>query len=127
MDQILETREQHEFLTFLIMKEDEDWKCGVVQNSNNRFITYYDMARINDEALLEKFMSFADKWWWESGQHIPIDCYIGPEFDIFRNILCTIPKKILAVDPIGPCYSLTDNYLKRVKKRRIDLVNRRKA
>lgn len=123
---IKETREKYEFLTFLITKDTEEWRCGVVQNSNTRFITFYDIAKIRDEKLQKQFIELADKWWWESGQSLPIDCFIGPGFDVFQEALITIPKKTLSCDPIGPIYSITDQYLKRVKKRRVDLVNRRK-
>lgn len=124
---IEETREKHEFLTFLVLKDELGWKCGVVQNSNNRFITFYDIAKIRDEKTLARFMQLADKWWWESGMSLPIDAFIGHEFDEFRDILTTLPKKTLGEDAIGPVYSITEHYLKRVKKRRIELVNRRKG
>lgn len=123
---IEETRARHEFLTFLILQDTSDWRCGVVQNSNNRFISFYDLARIRDEKAQTRFMQFADKWWWESGMALPIDAFIGRPFDEFRDALCTLPRKTLMGDPIGPIYSITEHYLKRVKKKRIDLVNRRK-
>ena len=126
MKQIEETRNTHEFLTFLIFKDTDDWKCGVIQNSSKRFITYYDLSKITNERQRKQFLAFADRWWWESGMALPIDCYIGKDFDIFQDSLSTIPRKTLEVEPIGPVYSLTEHYLKRVKKRRIDLVNRRK-
>ena len=127
MDQINETRDKHEFLTFLLMNDGEDCKCGVVQNSNNRFITFYDLDRIQKPSDRKKFLELADRWWWESGQVIPVDCYIGTEFDMFQEALCILPRKLLSDDPIGPTYSITENYLKRVKKRRVDLVNRRRV
>ena len=127
MVQIEETRTKHEFLTFLILKEDHPgWRCGVVQNVNNRFITFYDLARIRDPKAQARFLAYADKWWWESGMSLPIDSYIGELFDEFQHSLSSIPRKILKEEPIGPVYSLADQYLKRIKKRRIDLVNRKR-
>jgi len=122
---IAETRSKHEFLTFLILKDPGGWKCGVVQNVNNRFITIYDLAKINSKKQQSEFLAYADRWWWESGMSLPIDCYIGRNFDVFQYALSTLPKKTLAEDPIGPTYSITEHYLKRVKKRRIDLIDRR--
>ena len=127
MEKIEETRAQHEFLTFMIMKDSDDWKCGVVQNSNNRFITFYDLAKIRDDRDRQKFMEYGERWWWESGQLIPIDYFIGREFDVFQEALSTIPRKVLSGDPIGPVYSMTENFSKRVKRRRIDLVNRNRT
>lgn len=122
---IAETREQHEFLTFMLMKNNGEWRCGVVQNGNTRFIAFYDLAKI-DDALKEEFMMHADRWWWESGMSLPIDCFIGRAFDKFQESLSIVPKKALEGDPIGPVYSITDNYLKRIKKRRVDLINRKR-
>lgn len=127
LQKITAIRDQHEFLTFLVIKDSDDWKCGVVQNSNNRFITYYDIAKIREPSAQKQFLKFADRWWWESGNTIPIDCYIGRPFDVFQDSLSTIPRKTLEIDPIGPVYSITEHYLKRVKKRKIDLVSRRSA
>lgn len=122
---IKETRERHEFLTFLILSDGTEWRCGVVQNSNNRFITFYDLAKIREEKSQNRFMTHADRWWWESGLALPIDAFIGKSFDEFQHALCTIPRKMLSQDPIGPTYSITEHYLKRVKKRRVELVNRK--
>jgi hypothetical protein len=126
LDLINRTREQHEFLTFMIMKDSDDWRCGVVQNGNSRFINFYDISKIDSATEKSEFMAFADRWWWESGMSLPIDCYIGKGFDKFRDTLSVLPRKSLQIEPIGPVYSITDHYLKRVKKRRVDLVNRPK-
>jgi hypothetical protein len=127
MDLIEKTRAQHEFLTFMIMKDTNEWRCGVVQNGNTRFITFYDLAKIDDPKDKLLFLAFADRWWWESGMTLPIDCYIGKDFDKFRDTLSVLPRKSLNPEPIGPIYSITDHYLKRVKKRRVDLVPRKVA
>jgi hypothetical protein len=122
---IEKTRAQHEFLSFMIMKDSDEWRCGVVQNGSTRFISFYDLSKIEDRDKAI-FMEYADRWWWESGMSLPIDCYIGRPFDRFHEALSVVPRKGLECDPIGPVYSITDHYLKRVKKRRIDLVNRKK-
>lgn len=121
---IEQIRKKHEYLTFLLLKDDNDWRCGIVQNENTRFITFYDLSKVSDKKR-EIFLQYADKWWWESGQNLPIDSFIGKDFDQFQNALSTIPKKMLSDDPIGPVYSL-GKYLKRIKKRRIDIIKRAK-
>lgn len=126
LNQILEIRTKHEFLTFLILKDDDaGWRCGVIQNSNTRFINFFDVAKIRDEKSRKRFLSYADRWWWQSGMSLPIDAYIGVPFDEFLPTLVSLPRKTLMIDPIGPSYNLSEQYLRRVKKRRIDLVNRR--
>lgn len=122
--QIEETRAKHEFLTFLVMK-DGDIKCGVVQNETAKMIMFFDFEKIKDEEARRRFMDFADEWWWESNQSIPIDSFIGDRFDEFQAALSGYPKKALELDPIGPTFSLADQYLKRIKKKRVDIVNRK--
>lgn len=122
---IEETRQKHEFITFLILDDPNDWRCGVVQNSNNRFISFYDLSKITAEESRERFLKMADNWWWQSGQKIPIDLYVGKAFDEFQHALTTLPRKSLCEDPIGPTYSITEHYLKRVKKKRVELITRR--
>jgi hypothetical protein len=127
MQQMSDIRVKHEYLTFLVIKDVAEWKCGVVQNSNNRFITFYDLSKIREETDRKSFLRYADKWWWESGNTIPIDCFIGRPFDIFQESLTTIARKTLSLPPVGPVYSITEHYLKRVKKRKIDLISRKVA
>ena len=121
---IEETRAKHEYLTFIFMKDD-DWKCGVVQNETARFIALYDLSKIRNEDAMRRFLAMADDWWWNSNRRLPIQSYIGPQFDEFQNALINIPKKGLDCDPIGPVFSLSELYIKRIKKRRVDLVNRK--
>lgn len=116
-------RSQHEFFTFLVMKNG-DIRCGVVQNETSKLIVFYDFDKIKDEEARERFINFADEWWWGSNQSIPIDSFIGDDFDEFRPALCGYPKKSLELDPIGPTFSIQDLYIKRIKKKRVDLVNR---
>ena len=120
--QIDQIRATHEFLTFFLVEKTLEIKCGVVQNINKRFVTFYDMGKILSETKRQTFLSLSDRWWWESGRDIPVDYYIGKPFDQFQYALVILPRKTLSIDPLGPTFSITDKYMKRVKKRRIDLT-----
>lgn len=117
---IEDTRSKHEFLTFLVM--ENDLKVGIIQNETPKLIHIFDFQKIREEALKKRFLAYADQWWWGSNQTIPVDSYIGEPFDEFYNTLTGYPKKAIT-QIIGPTFSLHD-HLKRVKKKKIEILNR---
>lgn len=120
---IEETRSKYGFLTFLILRENE-LRCGIVQNETPKMIMFYDMTKLKDDSQKKRFLRYGDEWWWQRNQSVPIDRYIGYRFDEFQWILRGYPKKSLQSALIGPTLKLSDLYLKRIKKKRIDIVNR---
>ncbi len=123
--QIEDTRSKHEFLTFLIMENDEV-RVGIVQNETLKMMMFYDFGRIRGEGDKREFLAVADEWWWESNQSIPVNAYAGDRFDKFDNILHGYPKKIVK-EVIGPTFSLSNKYLKRIKKKKIEILKQQNA
>lgn len=121
LNKIEETRAQFEFLTFLVT-EDNGVKVGIVQNETPKLVMLYDMDKIRNEDAKARFLAHADKWWWESNRAIPVDSFIGLDFDEFRHDLIGYPKKAIK-ELIGPTFSLQNLYLKRIKKRKIEIVS----
>lgn len=121
LSRIEETRSKHEFLTFLIM--DNEIKVGIIQNETLKFVMLFDFEKIRDEGAKKRFLEHADEWWWGSNQSVPINSFIGEPFDEFQHALTGYPKKIIK-QTIGPTFSLAEKYLKRVKKKRIEIINR---
>lgn len=119
---IEETREKHEFLTFLVMSDDSI-KVGVVQNENLKVLMFYDFEKIKHEESKRKFLELTDEWWWQSSQAIPVNSFVGDDFDQFQHALHGYPKKSIT-EIIGPTFSLQNKYLKRIKKKKIEIVNR---
>jgi len=121
--QIEDTRSKHEFLTFLVM-ENGDVRVGIVQNETLKMMMFYDFGRIRAEDDKREFLAVADEWWWESNQSIPVNAYAGDRFDKFDHILHGYPKKIVQ-EVIGPTFSLSNKYLKRIKKKKIEIISNR--
>ncbi len=119
---IEETRKKYEFLTFLVM-EDDSVRCGVVQNETLKVMMFYDLERIIIEEAKRIFLSIADEWWWESNQSIPVNAFAGDRFDQFDHVLYGYPKKSIK-KVIGPTFSLQNQYLKRIKKKKIELIRK---
>lgn len=97
---------------------------GVVQNVTQKLIMFYDLDAIRTPEQREEFMRLADEWWWESNQSMPIDSFLGPKFEQFRPALRGYPRRSIS-EILGPTFSLQELYLKRVKKKRIEIVSRR--
>ncbi len=123
--QIDDTRSKHEFLTFLVM-ENGDVRVGIVQNETLKMMMFYDFGKIRGEGDKREFLGIADEWWWQSNQSVPVNAYAGDRFDKFDNILRGYPKKIVK-EIIGPTFSLSNKYLKRIKKRKIEIISNRQA
>ena len=121
LNRLEETRAKYAFLTFLVMGE-ENLRVGIVQNETPKLVMFYDFDKIREVRAKERFLNFADEWWWHSNQKIPVDSFIGYDFEEFRHVLTGYPKKAID-DLIGPTFSLQELYLKRVKKKKIEIVN----
>jgi len=119
-EHIERTREQYPFMTFLV--SEGNVRMGVVQNASPRIITFYDIEQIESEIDRKLIMELTDRWWWESNQNTPVNIFIGKEFDKFQNVLVGISRKSL-LEVVGPCFSLHEMYIKRMKKKKVQILN----
>lgn len=119
---IQDTQKRYPFLTFLSLC-DGSLCVGIVQNETPKLIWFYDFDLITFE-LKKEFLKLGDQWWYESNQSIPINYFIGLQFDQFQNYLNGYPKKSIK-KIIGPTFCLANQYLKRIKKKRIEIINSR--
>lgn len=116
---IEKTRLKYDFLTFLVL--EDDIIVGIVQNETPKLMMVYQLDAIRDPHHKETFLKYADEWWWESNRTVPINSFIGRRFDMFEACLKGYSKKsVLKV--IGPTFNLAERYLKRIKKKRIDIM-----
>lgn len=103
--------------------EDGTERLGIVQNETPKVMMFYDFDRIAEESLKREFLVYADQWWWESNQMIPINFFIGVPFDKYQHFLAGHPKKSIK-EVHGPRLCLADHYIKRIKKRRVEVLSR---
>ena len=106
-------------MTFIVMKDDII--LGIVQNETPKLLMVYqfDLIRTTDEK--EEFLQFGDEWWWGSNHSIPINLFIGDRFERFEYVLRGYPRKPIE-EIIGPTFSLADRYLRRIRKKKIEIV-----
>ena len=105
-------------MTFVMLKDDI--VVGIVQNETPKILMIYQFDLIRTTEEKEQFLQFGDEWWWGSNHSIPINLFIGDRFENFEYALRGYPRK--PIDSlIGPTFSLAERYLRRVKKKKIEI------
>lgn len=114
-------QEKFPFLTGLRCQTHE--YIGIIQNSDDKIITFYDYESIrsSEEKLL--FIENGETWWWESNRLLPINIFLQGQMQSFRYCMKTIVNKDVEI-MFGPVTSLNNIMKKRIKKRQIQLVRR---
>lgn len=109
------------FLTVLRHRENEH--VGIVQNADDRYVTFYDLSALTSRDDRELFMEFGDIWWNESNRLIPINIFLRGQMEMFRYAMRTANTRDVEV-LLGPVTSLANIINKRIKRRQIQLIRR---
>ncbi len=117
--EIEDTRTKYEFMTFLILKDDII--VGIVQNETPKILMIYQFDLLHSTQEKEQFLQFGDEWWWGSNHSVPINLFIGDRFEAFEYCLRGYPRKPIE-EMIGPTFNLADRYLRRIRKKKIEIV-----
>lgn len=112
---------QYPFLTLLRHKDNEH--VTIVQNSDDKFVSFYDFGALSTSEDRELFLEFGDIWWSESNRAIPINIFLRGQMEMFRYALRTANARDITV-MFGPVTSLGNIISKRIKRRQIQLVRR---
>ena len=96
---------------------------GIVINQDAQVTSMYDYTAIKTDQEKAKFLELGEAWWWESNRQIPINIFLLKEIVEFRYAIrnfCTKDVKVV----LGPCTSLNDIIVKRIKRKSITLVRK---
>ena len=96
---------------------------GIIINQDAQVTSMYDYAAIRTENEKRIFLDLGEAWWWESNRLIPINIFLSKEISPFRYAIknfATKDTKLL----FGPCTSLNDIIVKRIKSKSITLVRK---
>ncbi len=108
-------RETYPFFSILILR-DGLHVPGIIQNSSSSLVWIYQFEDIQDQAQRKQFLEYGKIWWNQSDRTIPIEVFIGQEFDVFREHLKGYPRK--NVDTIhGHLVDLGETFRRRIKRR----------
>lgn len=112
-------QEKFPFLTIVTYLETE--YIGIIQNSDNNFISMYIMDVNTSQAMKKDFLACGDTWWWESNRTIPINLFLRERFKKFKPWLRTFARKETTIVE-GPSINMMDLINRKLKKRTIQLV-----
>ena len=96
---------------------------GIIINQDAQITSIYDYTSIKTDQEKERFLELGEIWWWESNRQIPINIFLLREISDFRYSIKNFATKDVKV-LLGPCTSLNDILIKRIKRKSITLVRK---
>ena len=96
---------------------------GIVINQDAQVTSIYDYSAIRSELEKTRFLEIGEIWWWESNRQIPINIFLAREIIEFRYVIRNFSTKDVKLMH-GPCTSLNDIIVKRIKRKSITLVRK---
>lgn len=106
----------------LINHVDKEY-VGIIINQDAQITSFYDYASIRSDEEKTRFLELGEAWWWESNRQIPINIFLHREIVEFRYAIKNFSTKDVKV-VLGPCTSLNDIIVKRIKRKSITLVRK---
>jgi hypothetical protein len=96
---------------------------GIIINQDTNITSIYDYAAIRTDEEKQRFLELGEIWWWESNRQIPINIFLSKEIADFRYVIKNFSTKDVKVT-LGPCTSLNDIIVKRIKRKSITLIRK---
>jgi hypothetical protein len=96
---------------------------GIIINQDAQVTSMYDYSMIKTDEEKQRFLELGEVWWWESNRQIPINIFLAKEVIEFRYVIRNFSTKDVKLMH-GPCTSLNDIIVKRIKRKSITLVRK---
>jgi hypothetical protein len=96
---------------------------GIIINQDAQVTSMYDYVAIKSDEERSKFLELGESWWWESNRQIPINIFLSQEILPFRYAIKNFATKDVKI-MLGPCTSLNDIIVKRIKRKSITLIRK---
>ena len=96
---------------------------GIIINQDAQVTSIYDYSAIKTDAEKARFLELGEAWWWESNRQIPINIFLAREIFDYRYVIKNFSTKDVKV-VLGPCTSLNDIIVKRIKRKSITLIRK---
>jgi hypothetical protein len=96
---------------------------GIIINQDAQVTSMYDYSMIKTDEEKKRFLELGEAWWWESNRQIPINIFLAREIFNFRYVIKNFSTKDVKLVH-GPCTSLNDIIVKRIKRKSITLVRK---
>lgn len=114
-------QEQFPYLSCVRIAEIE-YVC-IVQNADDKIISFYDFNAISDAHERKLFLELGEIWWHESNRILPINIFLQGQMEPFKDYIRTFQMKNTDI-LFGPVTSLNNLFQKRIKRRQIQLVKK---
>ena len=119
----ISTNRQENFPFISVITHVNHEYVGIIINQDAQVTSIYDYSILRTDLEKQQFLELGETWWWESNRQIPINIFLAKELAIFRYVVKTFSTKDVKV-LFGPCTSLNDIIIKRVKRKSITLVRK---
>ena len=106
----------------IVTHVDQEY-VGIIINQDSQVTSIYDYSSIHTDIEKALFLELGEAWWWESNRQIPINIFLNKEIAAFRYTIKNFATKDTKV-MLGPCTSLNDILVKRIKRKSIILVRK---
>jgi len=114
---------QHNFPFISVLNHVDQEYVGIIINQDALVTSMYDYSLIKSDEDKAKFIELGETWWWESNRQIPINIFLLREISNFRYSIRNFSTKDVKI-MLGPCTSLNDIIVKRIKRKSITLVRK---
>jgi hypothetical protein len=114
---------QENFPFISIINHVDKEYVGIIINQDSQITSFYDYSAIRSESEKSRFLELGEAWWWESNRQIPINIFLSREITEYRYVIKNFSTKDVKI-LLGPCTSLNDIIVKRVKRKSITLVRK---
>ena len=96
---------------------------GIIINQDAQVTSMYDYTMIKTDEEKQRFLELGEAWWWESNRQIPINIFLARDIFEFRYVIKNFSTKDVKLMH-GPCTSLNDIIVKRIKRKSITLIRK---
>ena len=96
---------------------------GIIANQDQYVTTMFVYTDLKTNKEKERLLELGSVWWWESNRMIPINIFLREDMKNFNYCLLTMNSKDVKVT-IGPVTNINNLTVKRVKRKRVQLVRK---
>jgi len=96
---------------------------GIIINQDANITSMYNYELLQTEEEKQRLLELGEAWWWESNRQIPINIFLNKEISPLKYSIINFNTKDVKV-LFGPCTSLNDIIVKRIKRKSITLVRK---
>ena len=114
---------QQNFPFISVLNHVDQEYVGIIINQDAQVTSMYDYSLIKSDEDKARFIALGETWWWESNRQIPINIFLLREISDFRYSIRNFSTKDVKV-LFGPCTSLNNIIVKRIKRKSITLLRK---